>query len=105
VTLPKPPSPFDDKPYGKLPRRRRVLIALLAAGTAIAVVLMLLDPPGGVVRPPPGAAPPDTARCGPGQASGCVGSKTDVLPLSVPGAPAMPSAPASRSLPARPSGR
>lgn len=80
--------------YRGMTRRRRLLVLALACATAVAIVLTLLDPPGGVQRHrPPLAA--DVANCGAGQTSGCVGSKTDVLPLASPPSPSTATAPSA----------
>lgn len=74
--------------YRPLSRRRRLLIVVLAVATAVTVVATLLDPPGGVQRPRNAAASAAAtpADCGPGQQSGCVGGKAEVLaPRPAPG--------------------
>ncbi len=57
--------------------RRRLLIVLLAVATAVFVIWSMTRK-SGLVR---NAArhPADVAACAPGQTSGCVGSKTEVL--------------------------
>jgi hypothetical protein len=74
-------APAEHDTYRPLSRRRRLLIVVLAVATAVTVVATLLDPPGGVQRPRTAAAPgaPTPADCGPGQQSGCVGGKAEVL--------------------------
>lgn len=68
----------DDDSYRPLPRRRRVLIAGLAVATALTLILMMLERVGAppLARPPP---EPDTTRCAPGQSTGCVGGRADVI--------------------------
>jgi hypothetical protein len=67
------------QPFTPLSRRRRVLVAVLAACVVLVVFLMLLETPGRPARP---AAAPGAAPCAPGQAEGCVGSTTRVLPAA-----------------------
>jgi len=74
--------------YRPISRGRRLLIVVLAVVTAVTVVATLLDPPGGVQRPRTAAASATMtpADCGPGQQSGCVGGKAEVLaPRPTPG--------------------
>jgi hypothetical protein len=83
-----------------------VLILLLAAGTAIGVVLLLLDPPGGVQRTRPLPAPP--APCAEGQATRCIGGKSEVIAPGAGGPTAAPVAPAANATalaPSRPASR
>lgn len=63
--------------YRPVSARRRLLIGLLAVATAVAVMWLLLERPGAVFPPRPAASPP--APCPPGQLSGCVGGKTELL--------------------------
>ncbi len=90
---PRRPSPGDPEraappelllsrlhqPFTPLSRRRRVLVAVLAACVVLVVFLLLLETPGRPTRP---AAVPEAPRCATGQAEGCVGSTTRVLPAA-----------------------
>ena len=82
IRLGRDRRPEDDlgvDPFPPMSTRRKVLVFLLAVATAVTVILSLLRPPAGSRRPP--ATP-----CPPGQSSGCVGGKVDVI--VVPAAPA-----------------
>jgi hypothetical protein len=71
-------NPDFDRPFPKPPARRRWLLGVLAISTAVVVLLLLLKPPGGAKHWPP-PPPADVARCAPGQTSGCVGGKAEVI--------------------------
>lgn len=80
--------PTPDDTYRPISRRRRLLIVVLAVATAVTVIVTLLDPPGGVqrTRAPATSSAPTPADCAPGQQSGCVGGKAEVLaPRPAPG--------------------
>lgn len=76
------------------PLRRRLFIAGLAVATAVTLILMMLERVGAppLQRPPPA---PDAVRCAPGQVSGCLGGKADVI--LVPAGPAAPALAAAAS--------
>jgi len=76
---PSEPAPFELDPYRPLTRRRRLLVLLLAVATAVTVVLLLLHPPGGVQRQRAVPQP-----CAPGQTTGCVGGKVEVIVAPAP---------------------
>ena len=67
-----------DDEFPATPLRRRLLIAGLAVATAVTLILMMLERVGAppLPRPPPA---PDAARCAPGQVSGCLGGKAEVI--------------------------
>lgn len=78
---------FVPDPYRPLNRRRRLLIVLLAIVTA-AFVTWAMTRRWGIVREA-AKHPQDVPACTAGEATGCVGSMTAVIP-------AAPASPASR---------
>jgi hypothetical protein len=69
------PSEPDDTYRPTSPRQRRVIIAVTVA-TVLATWLLLIYRPGGHPRTYPRAG---TSACAPGQTSGCVGGRAEVM--------------------------
>lgn len=84
--MPTKKRPSND--YRPTSRRQRLVIIAITVATVVALWMLLLLRPGFQTRPIPGTP---LAPCPPGQTSGCVGGKADVL--LIPTAP--PSAAAS----------
>jgi hypothetical protein len=72
--------------YRPTSRRQRLIIIAVTAATVVVLWLLLIYHPGGKPR-----EYPEPPRCAPGQASGCVGGKADVMLI-----PAQPASAASQ---------
>jgi len=77
------PRQHDD--YRPTSRRQRLVIIAITVATVVALWMILLLRPGFQARPIPGTL---LAPCPPGQTSGCVGGKADVLLIPTPAASA-----------------
>jgi hypothetical protein len=88
--------------YDPLTRsQRRLWVPALGLATSLFILYMMFERPGapppelGLLPPlPAAAAPAPAARCAPGQTSGCVGGRAEVL-LIAPAAPAAAAPPAN----------
>ncbi|HJV71194.1 hypothetical protein [Ideonella sp.] len=76
-------KPRHANDYRPTSRRQRLVIVAITVATVVALWMLLLLRPGFHARPIPGTP---LAPCPPGQTSGCVGGKADVL--LIPAAPA-----------------
>lgn len=74
------PKPASDPELPALPPRRRLLIVALAVAVALAVMALLIVRPGDAKRGVPRALP-EAAPCKPGQSTGCVGGRAEVIVL------------------------
>lgn len=70
--------------YRPTSRRQRLIIIAVTVATVVALWMLLLFRPGWHVR----KFPDSVKRCEPGQTTGCVGGKADVMLIPAQPAPA-----------------